>query len=57
MPQTKLVLIQNLKKSCLTCSNRSLAGHGTVRKFNFTFLYMTYDTYSNKLKESSNYFV
>ena len=45
------------KKIVFGLFKQSLAGHGTVRKFNFTFLYMTYDTYSNKLKESSNYFV
>ena len=26
MPQTILVLIQNLKKSCLTCSSKALLG-------------------------------
>ena len=32
---------------------QSLAGHGAVRKFNYTFLYMMYYIYSNKLKECS----
>ena len=32
---------------------QGLAGHGAVRKFNFTFLYMMYYIYSNKLKDSS----
>ena len=29
-----------------------LTGHGAVRKFHYTFLYMIYYIYSNKLKES-----
>ena len=37
MPQTILVLIQNLKKIVFRLFKQSLAGHGTVRKFNFTF--------------------
>ena len=32
---------------------QSLAGHGAVRKFDYTLLYMMYYIYSNKLKESS----
>ena len=32
---------------------QNLAGHGPVRKFNYTFLYMMCYIYSNKLKGSS----
>ena len=32
---------------------QSLAGHRAVRKFKYTFLYMMYYIYFNKLKESS----
>ena len=34
-----------------------LAGHEAVRKFNYTFLYMMYYIYSNKLKESSIFYL
>ena len=55
MPQTILVLIQNLKKSCLACSSKALLGMELWESLIITlpFLYMTYDTYSNNLKESS----
>ena len=32
---------------------QSFTWHGAVRQFNYTFLYMMYYIYSNKLKESS----
>ena len=44
-PEPKEIVF-GLFKQCLD-------GHRAVRKFNYTFLYMMYYIYSNKLKESS----
>ena len=43
MPQRKLDSFNpEPKQIVFGLFKQSLAGHGTVRKFNFTFLYMTY---------------
>ena len=53
MPQTILVLIQNLKKSCLACSSKALLGMGLYENLTSLFIHMMYYIYSNKLKDSS----
>ena len=57
MPQTILVLIQNLKKIVFGLFKQSLSGHGAMRKFNYTFFIHDVFHLFKQAKRELDYFV